>query len=434
MGCGCSLAGEFLGLWRRKQAQQWEVWACGTDHDLGPVDGELHAFCREHGEEIAGIPGRPGEVLHRRATRTLVDCRPDIAAVQNWIDRAVFAGGPDSDPSPQTLRDRVLKLIRLRNAGARDLGFASYPELVAWDEELDLKRVCQLAAGVVRAEKEQRTALMARYGAHGLGDWFACLSAVAPAHGEVDIDACCGQLLRELGLENAREHLHIETRTGGAAGFVLECGANDIRMFLRPSPDPMLLFHELGHYLGRSLSRESGVFRLLPASTDEAFAAVLEAVAMVTNTVNDLYGEAVEDARRAFQSVGVLENARLHASFTFEMSLWEGCSKPEQRYRECYAEVGIDVGDEEQWPLDSFRSLDPVYVQNYIVGRLVADSTVEYLRAEVHPVASPAWGEWLAMHYYRDGAVRSLTQKTRALGAYNPLRAALNGVGCPSFR
>ena len=397
------------------------MWALGISHDLGPADEELYGFCRERREEIAGIAGRPGEVLRRRTTRILVDCRSNVVAIRNWIDRSMFATGRGSDPSPQTLRDRVLELIRMRNAGARDLGFASYPELVAWDEELDLGQVRQLAAGVVRAEEDQRTALMARYGAYRLEDWFARLAAIAPAHREVDTTACSGQLLRELGLGNALDSLQIETRAGGAAGFVLECGPSDVRMLFRPSPDPVLLFHELGHYLGRLLNRESGVFGLLPASTDEAFAAVLEAVAMVTNTANDLYGQALEDARRAFQSVGVLENARLFASFTFEMNLWEGCSEPEQRFRECYAEVGIDVGDEEKWPLDSFRSLDPVYVHNYIVGRLVADATLGYLRSAVHPVASPAWGEWLATHYYCDGAARPLTQKSQVLGAYNPL-------------
>ena len=86
-----SPANELLTLWWRKQAQQWDVWALGISHDLGPADEELYGFCREHGEEIAGIPGRPGEVLRRRTTRILVDCRSDIAAIRNWIDRAMFA-------------------------------------------------------------------------------------------------------------------------------------------------------------------------------------------------------------------------------------------------------------------------------------------------------------------------------------------------------
>ena len=60
--------------------------------------------------------------------------------------------------------------------------------------------------------------------------------------------------------------------------------------------------------------------------------------------------------------------------------------------------------------IDSFRSIDPVYVHNYVVADRVAERTIEYLEDEYGDQVE-RWGGWLASHYYGDGRGRSLLEK-----------------------
>jgi hypothetical protein len=417
---GSDLENRLVELWWQRQSWQWEIWALGADRDLNALDERLYKLCAENADMIDAGTGRAGELLRRRAARILVDCDPDVAACRNAIDRAFFGADRKENLSAAGMREPVLELMRLRNQAARGLGSASYPALVFWEQEVEFGEVQRVVDDVISAEHTERSALTDTYGMHSLESWFGRLKGLWPQHRELDVHTAARALLRRLGVERTLDRIRFEVREGQASGFVAECEPEDIRLFVRPSPDPALLFHELGHAVGRASNEGAGVYRMLSAATDEAFGEILEHVAFATPEVERIFGSAAAQARQAFHEVNVLENARLAASFTFEMALWSDSSNPEGLYRRCYAEAGMDVDDEEAWPLDSFRSLDPVYVQNYVIARALGTAVVDYLQAEVSSEASPEWGRWLATGLWRDGARGSLREMARRLGPRDP--------------
>jgi len=407
-----------MRLWWKERRAQWDLWADGTDRDVTSLDAQLHQLCRDSASLIEAEPGRAGELWRRRAARVLVDSHPEVSARRNRIDRAFFVENRRDDPG--TVRRHVLELMSLRDSAARDLGHASYPALVMWDEEVDLQTVRRLITDIVRRQADERRDAMARLGLHELTDWFPRLHDVDIAPSPFEVEPLARRTLDGIGLSQALPRICFHVRPGRTSGFVLDCGPADIRLFLSRSADPLLLFHELGHAVGRTLIAGPDIERLLPTSTDETFAQTLELIAAQTAEFDAIY-EDPHEARRAQRIRDVLENARLFASFEFEMKLWQNRSQPEKLYRDCYAEVGIDVADETRWPLDSFRSLDPLYVHNYIMGRTVGAATLAYLRESVSRDPSPAWGQWLIASYYRDGARTSLPDKTAHLGPADPL-------------
>jgi hypothetical protein len=272
----------------------------------------------------------------------------------------------------------------------------------------------------VEEQAEERRQAQKSLGLRSLPDWYSLLGEIGPTPGQFEVVPAAHAVLERTGLDSALGGVHLEAEPGRAAGFVLDCGPHDIRLSLRESPAPALVFHELGHAVGRALNRDADILRLLPTSTDEAFGEGFELIAEATPEFEAIYGGASGAARRAHRVEGVLENARLVASFNFEMKLWEDQSAPEDLYRNCYSEMDIDVGDETLWPLDSFRSLDPVYVHNYILGRLVGAATLTFLQDHVSREPSPLWGQWLTHNFYADGAKTPLVDKAARLGALDP--------------
>jgi len=416
----------FLKLWWERQRVQWEVWARRAERDLDALDRRLYRFCLEHTDALQDEPGREGEILRRRATRVLVDSRPEVAACRNRIDRALFVEGARDHPEPtrRALPEEVLALMDLRTEAAQDIGHGSYPELVMWSEELDPDGVQRMVSSLAKAEEAESRALMARFGMRALDEWFDRLGGIESAAPDVEARGVSRRVLQRLGLEEALDGLGFEVSERAGASFVAECGRGDVRLTLTTPVTLDLLFHEVGHAVGRVLNEAAGAGRLLPASTDEAFAVLMEHIGFATPEIEEMLGDGgdAEAARVAFRQGAVLETARLSASFRFEMALWRDRSDPEGLYRECYREAGISVGDEARWCLDSFRSLDPVYVHNYVVGRLVAEATLEHLRTAVS-APSPDWGRWLVSHWYREGAARSLPEKAGELGERDPFAA-----------
>lgn len=120
-------------------------------------------------------------------------------------------------------------------------------------------------------------------------------------------------------------------------------------------------------------------------------------------------------------SVTAEKETEFSASYNFEMGLWRDRSDPEGLYERCFREVGIEVG-ESDWAESSFRSIDPVYVHNFIIGHIFAAAVLDHLRNEISADVSPEWGQWLLANYLQSGGAESLPQKAEALGDRSPFR------------
>jgi hypothetical protein len=219
-------------------------------------------------------------------------------------------------------------------------------------------------------------------------------------------------MLECLGFERLQEAIPITVQEQAIEGYAgILSVPHDIRILVRPISSLnrwLTLFHELGHALAHALNAQPGIFKTWTSVHDESMAVVIEHIA-----ASVLLDQANRESARA---LSILENTRCAISALFEFELWEHPEAAERLYLRHYAQLGLPIASPEVWALDSFRSLDPVYVQNYVIGDLVADKTINLLDRE-YGRNSRQWGRWLLRNYYADGRKRSLREKTAVTGA-----------------
>lgn len=116
--------------------------------------------------------------------------------------------------------------------------------------------------------------------------------------------------------------------------------------------------------------------------------------------------------QRLAYDLQILEGVRCSLSCLFELALWENPAQAEANYLEYYGQLGLDLGDPAIWALDSFRSIDPVYIHNYVLGDIVARRTLAHLE-RLYGADYGAWGNWLVEHYYAAGREQTLLEKAQ---------------------
>ena len=182
------------------------------------------------------------------------------------------------------------------------------------------------------------------------------------------------KLLEILGFTEIKNKIRIDYRQDGFSGYATELSLNDIRIAVEPieSLDSLrTLFHELGHAVLYSLNSEEGLFRILPASLDESMAVVFEYIAPILL----LHGD---DKEKTYELM-TLEYTRCAISALFEFDLWKEPSNAEKLFEEHYSKLGLKIYDPSIWAYDSVRSIDPVYIHNYVIGASIAEKLIEYL-------------------------------------------------------
>jgi hypothetical protein len=167
------------------------------------------------------------------------------------------------------------------------------------------------------------------------------------------------------------------------------------------------LFHELGHAIAHIMNGEDGIYQTWSAVFQESMAETIDLIA-----TQMLYNDTDRSLRC---DDALLFHTRCAASALFEFVLWEQPTAAESLYEQYLGAFDDPEADPSLWALDTFRSIDPVFVYNYTVGGVVADRTVQYLRREFG-LEYKAWGRWLEEHYFRSGRKLPLKAKLRSLG------------------
>ncbi|MFA5394301.1 MAG: hypothetical protein WC338_07620 [Candidatus Ratteibacteria bacterium] len=307
------------------------------------------------------------------------------------------------------MREDVLELMRKRQCLARKQGHGSYPELVLWSEDLRLESVRTLLLDQIRKNLPVVTALVKGYGITW-SSWTGDLVSVG-YHSKMDYARLVSLILQRLGFDRLNAAISIVVKDQPIAGYVgILSVPDDVRILLRPVNNlkqELTLYHELGHAIAHALNKEKGIFKTWTSAYDEAMATVIERIAALIVLDN-------AQEKRA-QDLWILEETRCATSALFELDLWEQPQAAKDLYLKYYGAWNIEVASADVWAADSFRSIDPVYIQNYVIAAYVADRTVEFLRHKYEDKFSE-WGRWLVKNYYADGRRRSLADKFAAVG------------------
>ena len=413
---------QYLHLLWKRQRLQWENYVVGAHHNLSLVDDEMFQLTESSYGHLA-LSSRKAQVIEAIVTRERVDKHPDVAQLRNQLDdwdnyTKDVSVAQDRDPvgfrlaMAQNMKPDVLQLMQVRNGVARDLGFPSYIELVLSTEELELGPLLTVLERYLEDNLATARKIIGEY-ALSWPTWFTDLGDIGHLGGVSNPTMLVTGFLQRIGLGQVLNRISIISKTQAIAGYAgILSVPDDIRILIRPVGSLaswLVLFHELGHATAHALNEEFGAYKTWTSVHDETMAEVIEHVAALL-----LLDKANQRAARALT---VLETTRCAISALFEFALWEQPEEAESLYGQHYGQLGLEIASPEIWAVDSFRSIDPVYNHNYVIGAVVAERTSRLL-SQKYGDDLQWWGEWLKQNFYADGRKRSLLEKVAVVGGF----------------
>jgi len=412
----------YLELFWERQRLQWENYVDDAGHNLSSVDAKIYTLVVQNKDRFER-PGRRGQVIDAIINRELVDKHPQVAQLRNRLDdwRNYAAGLSQArkrDPAlyrltlARRMKPDVLRLMQVRQRLARDLGFPSYVELVLGEEGLASRSLITLLEQYLEDHLNDARELIQ---AHQLTwpTWFAGLGTIGHIEQGLQPTKIVDQFLERIGFGVLRGAVRIHVQPHAIAGYAgILSVPDDIRILIQPVSslqDWLVLFHELGHAIAHALNAATGVFTTWTSTHDETMAELMAQIAALV--LLD------EDNQKAARQLFLLETTRCAISALFEFELWEHPTAAERLYAQHYRQLGFDIAAPEIWALDTFRSIDPVYIHNSVIGSVVAEKTLDHL-CEEYGQDFHRWGEWLRSNYFADGRRRTLQEKTAMIGGF----------------
>ena len=406
---------KYLALFFDLQRKQWENYETNAGHDLNVADIAIYKLLEEY-RECEFPEGRKGKIAKDIVNRGLVDKHPKVASLRNRLDDwdnylQDFSIEVLKDPHQKRLalakamEPDVLQLMLLRNQLSALQGYASYVHLVMATEELELERVQCMVEEYLHENLPQARILAIEYGLTW-SSWFSQLEAVGVSYSSSQsFERAMTHLCEELGLSEAVRGVRLFEQ-GPLAGYVGAIDVpNDVRIMVKGAPSPTslrTLFHELGHALSHRLNKAEGLCKTWTAVSDETMAVIIEKLGI------ELLFDGEE--RQFLKDMTLLENVRVSLSFLFEMDLWQNPRQAKELYSKYYIQLGLSSVQPELWCLDSFRSIDSVYIHNYILSAHFAEQVHIYV-SSVFKDDLKAGGTWLREKLYGPGRSVSLERK-----------------------
>jgi hypothetical protein len=420
------LAGEFerryLELFWQRKRLQWENYVADAGHNLSSVDAKIYTLVVQNKDRFE-LPSHQGQVVDAIINRELVDKHPQVAQLRNRLDDwENYAKGLSEtrkrDPAhyrlalARRMKPDVLRLMQIRQHLARELGFPSYVELVLGEEGFESRSVITLLEQYLEDHLVEARELIQ---AHQLTwpTWFSGLGTLGHIGQGLGPTKIVDQFLERMGFGALRGAIRIHAQPQPIAGYAgILSVPDDIRILMQPVSSLqgwLVLFHELGHAIAHSLNTETGVFTTWTSAHDETIAELIAQIAPFV--LLD------EDSQQAAHQLFLLETTRCAISARFEFELWEHPEAAERLYTQHYSRLGFDIPAPAIWALDTFRSIDPVYIHNHVIGSVVAEKTIDHL-CEEYGQDFHRWGEWLRSNYFADGRRRTLQEKTAVIGGF----------------
>lgn len=404
----------YLNLFWKLQRCQWENYTNDAGHDVSDIDEEMFKLVTSYKNNFE-FTGHSGEIFKAILTRDLVDKHPDVSKLRNRLDLdnqdRYYGHGLSPKDMIRRIKPDVLALMQTRNRLSLELGFASYVDLVLFSEGLELKSLVALLKQHLERNLGTAKALVEKHHISLTTSWFIGLDRIGHFDPDFNLGGNVTQFLECIGFGHLLKKITlIVQEQATVSGYVgILSTPDDIRILIRTVnslENWLTLFHELGHATAHALNEASGIFKTWTSVYDETMAEVLEPIAafMLLNECNQ---------QRA-RELRLLTSTRCAISGLFELALWGKPEEAERLYLEHFSKLGLQIHDPETWVLDSFRSLDPVYIFNYVIGYQIANRTLKFLKRE-YGNDFPKWGEWLRKNYYADGRKRSLQEKTKII-------------------
>lgn len=332
--------------------------------------------------------------------------------------------------SARTLSDLiegdVRRLMRLRQRLAQRQGFDSYPSWAMAVMGLDPQSIQELFDGLrvstipTFRDWLNETARLLKP-VDGLRPWdltFAAESAAAryervfPCNGAV---SAALDIAEKVGLRSKCETVRVDTASlqHGALCFAIQ-RPDDIRILVNAGDGHAhyaTVFHEFGHALHwRSVRQRSHLMRQEPPPFNESMACLWARFVSESHWFQAggaaLSADAVSQYRKASARRSLLRLRWLIAQASFECRAYEAldgdlnglwCDAVD-RY------LGVPSDEHPGWAHNLFWLSHPIYLQNYVIGEVVASQTLTALRDQFGGLDNRDIGAWLTAHYFEAGS------------------------------
>lgn len=405
---------KYLKLYRQLKVQQWSNYFEEGDHDLNIIDERIYKLVSEYTNKIEALD-REGMITNLIIAKEKVDKDPNVSKLRNYIDNLENYNVNISKEVKEDnykyqlvmaskMKKDVLKLMEIRNHLAMENGYDSYIDLVFKTNGISSKELNTLLNNYLEKNLNEAKRIIKKYNI-SFENWFEDLDRMGGKYNNFSSDIIVEKLLNLLGYSEIKKNLETKYIDDGFSGYATELDSNDIRIAVAPInslDDLRTLFHELGHAISYSLNNEEGLFRILSSSLDESMAVIFEYLASVLI----LNGE----DKIKIKELMILEYTRCAISALYEFDLWKDPNRAEELFEYHYNKLGLKINDPSIWAYDSFRSIDPVYIHNYVIGASIAENLIEHLDT-LYSIDYESWGKWLYYNIYFDGWRRDIKDK-----------------------
>ena len=411
---------KYMDKYWKLRAAQWNNYFENKNYNLNELETEIYNLVKLNLENIHSID-RKSQVAVSIIKKDLVDKNPLSSVLRNKIDNVenYCYNIPEFIKADkykyklalsENMREDVIKLMNVRNYLSKQLGFNSYPELIFVTEEIDKNNIIRSLNKFLDCNLSKAKKIIKKYGIKW-ETWFSDLNEISIINKQYDPVKLIKQLMEMIGFDEILEGLKIYFTEKGIAGYATQLSPIEVRIAVKPIESLYLLqtlFHELGHAVSYSLNREEGIFKILPPSQDEVMAVAMEFIALILLELDS------EDKEKMNEII-TLEYVRCAISSLFEFDLWDNLESAEELYTLHFSKLGLKINEPSIWAVDTFRSIDPVYIHNFPVGALLAEEMINYLES-LYSDNYKKWGDWLHDNIHKDGRGKPFSEKIKLFG------------------
>lgn len=392
---------EYLDNYWKNKIFQWENYFENGNYDLSSIDSDIYKIAKKYNHLIRPAD-RKSKIAYSLIQRNLVDKNPVVSNLRNRIDN--LENYTKDIPSnldrnsylikiSSRMKTDVLMLLNDRNNLAKQLGYSSYPDLILSTEEIDKYKLINLLNEYVNFNLPKVRELICKYKIKW-ESWFSDLNNITSPVENMDYSELINQFADKMGLDIDYNKIQIIFNSQEITGEASQLSPDDIRIAaapIRSLADLTTLFHELGHAISYSYNKEEGLYKIPSPCYDEAMAVVIEHIAP-----RILFDGNIQEK---ISHLLLLEYTRCAASSLFEFELWEEPENADNLYIKHYGRLGFNINNPVIWAYDSFRSIDPVYIHNYVIGAVLAEELITYFE-KTYSNDYKEWGSWLVKNIY----------------------------------
>lgn len=350
---------------------QWENYIENQNHDLNEL-------CSKIFDSINNMRNNKDIIFSKRYIREWIEKSKEVSVLRNKLDD--FDNYIDKEKiTKEELAEKicpdVIRLMKLRDDKSIEIGFSSYMNAILKSDNMTYQMLIDLLNDYLDKNLERANQIIKKYNIRWK-TWFSDIESFGNSLNKTDksivetTDAykILYKFAEKMDMLEVLEKVKIYYENNVC--FATKIASDDIRINvgeIKSINDVRTLFHEFGHailYYYSSKNSDDLYFKITPC-LDEVFAVIIENIApIVTLSENEI--EKIDE-------INCLEYTRTAISGLFELELWNNSSLAEGVYTKYYSKLSIEIENPKLWCLDSFRSIDCMYIYNYTLGQIASD-------------------------------------------------------------